>query len=347
MERVRGLLGVPAYAAPSGGYRARDGGCAPAFEEVGTVVLQVVDVGAFGCEDVLVVPSGPLEGWVLTGTADGGLHRVSHDGREVVHVADVEGRPLGLEWLPDGRVLVCEAYQGLLAVDPVDGSIETLLTEVDGRPFVFCNNAAVADDGTVYVSDSSAIHPVDEWKAEVLDLSGTGRLVRRAPDGTASVLLEGLEFANGVAISGDGSSVVVAETSVRRLQRVFVGGPRDGGSEVFVDDLPGFPDNIARGSDGLVWVALASPPDPLVELLQRSPAWMRRATLRLPESLQPAPKRTIRVQAYDDDAHLVHDVAVTDPADTGRFHMVTGVREHDGRVWLGSLHEPAVAVVDL
>jgi hypothetical protein len=33
--------------------------------------------------------------------------------------------------------------------------------------------------------------------------------------------------------------------------------------------------------------------------------------------------------------------------DAGIYHMVTGVREHDGRLWLGSLHEPAVAVVDL
>ena len=38
---------------------------------------------------------------------------------------------------------------------------------------------------------------------------------------------------------------------------------------------------------------------------------------------------------------------LTDPADTGRFHMVTGVREHDGRLWLGSLHEDAVAVLDV
>jgi len=310
------------------------------------VILQVVDVGAFGCEDVLVVPSGPLEGWVLTGTADGGLHRVSHDGREVVRIGSTGGRPLGLEWLPDGRVLVCDAHRGLLAADPTTGATEQLLAEVDGRPFVFCNNAAVASDGTVYASDSSAVHPVEEWKAEVLALTGTGRLVRRAPDGAASVLLDGLQFANGVALSRDESFVVVAETSVRRLQRVFVDGPRAGESEVFVADLPGFPDNIARGSDGLVWVALASPPDPLVELLQRSPQWLRRATLRLPESAQPAPKRTIRVQAYD-DGHVVHDVAVGDPADTGRFHMATGVREHDGRVWLGSLHEDAVAVLDL
>ena len=33
--------------------------------------------------------------------------------------------------------------------------------------------------------------------------------------------------------------------------------------------------------------------------------------------------------------------------DTPDFHPVTGVREHDGRLWLGSLEEPAVAVVDL
>lgn len=55
------------------------------------------------------------------------------------------------------------------------------------------------------------------------------------------------------------------------------------------------------------------------------------------------PKRTIRVQAYDATCRVVHDLDVKD----ARFHMVTGVREHDGRVWMGSLHEPAVAVLTL
>ena len=79
----------------------------------------------------------------------------------------------------------------------------------------------------------------------------------------------------------------------------------------------------------------------MVERLQRGPPWLRRQVTRIPERLQPAPKRTVRVQAYDDAGTLVHDVDV----DTPDYHMVTGVREHDGRVWLGSLHEPAVAVV--
>lgn len=309
--------------------------------------IGVHTVAGSGAEDVLVVASGRHEGAVLTGTDDGGIHRVTHDGRRSTRIADTGGRPLGLEWMPDGSLLVCDARRGLLLVDPDDGRVHPFVTEVDGRPMVFCNNAAVADDGTVYFSDSSAVHPIDRWKAEILELSGTGRLLRRSPDGTVDVLLDGLQFANGVALVADGSAVVVAETSVRRLRRVHLTGPQAGRADVFVDALPGFPDNLSRGSDGLVWVAVASPADPLVERLQGAPMWLRRGVTRLPEAVQPAPKRTIHVQAYDADAQLVHDLAVSDPADLARFHMPTGVREHDGRVWLGSLHEPAVAVLEL
>jgi hypothetical protein len=52
------------------------------------------------------------------------------------------------------------------------------------------------------------------------------------------------------------------------------------------------------------------------------------------------------VQAYDDDGRLVHDLDLPGPERGAGYHMVTGVREHDGRLWLGSLHEPAVAVID-
>ena len=64
---------------------------------------------------------------------------------------------------------------------------------------------------------------------------------------------------------------------------------------------------------------------------------MRKGATKIPDALQPQPKRTVRAQAYDDAGTLVHDVDVS----TDRYHMVTGVREHDGRVWLGSLHESA------
>jgi len=109
------------------------------------------------------------------------------------------------------------------------------------------------------------------------------------------------------------------------------------------DDLPGYPDNISRGSDGLVWVAVASPTDPVLERTMRAPMPLRRVAWRLPERVRPKPRRTVRVLALAADGSVVHDRAL--PADG--FHMVTGVREHHGRVWLSSLHEAAVAHFDL
>ena len=305
--------------------------------------VTVHQVPGHGAEDVVVATSGRHEGCVYTGTEDGAVLRLSHDGLRLARVAHTGGRPLGLEVMEDGDLLVCDAHRGLLLVDPDSGHVHPLLREVEGEPMRFCNNAAVAPDGTVWFSDSSRHHGIEEWKEDFVRHTRTGRLLRRAPDGEVSVVEDGLAFANGVALSEDGSFVVVAETGARTLVRHWVSGDRAGTRDHLAVDLPGYPDNIARGSDGLVWVSIASPTDPLVERLQRSPRPLRRWATRVPERLQPSPARTVRVQAYDDAGRCVHDLV----GDATRFHMVTGVREHEGRVWLGSLHEPAVALIEV
>lgn len=305
--------------------------------------FQVFPVPGAGAEDVVVAPSGPDEGAAFTGTEDGVIHRISHDGGRVEQVAVTGGRPLGIEFLPDGRLLVCDARRGVLTVDPRSGVVEPLVTQVDGQPMRFCNNAAVAGDGTLYFSDSSTVHGIEEWKADLIEHTRTGRLLRRTPDGDVETLLDGLAFANGVALAADGSFVAVAETASRSVVRRWLTGPDAGTHDPLVTELPGYPDNIARGSDGLIWVTIASPRDRLLEWLQQGPPWLRRNATRIPEPLQPAPKRTIRVQAYDQDGRLAHDLRIEDPAQLRTFHMVTGVREHEGRVWMGSLHEAAIA----
>jgi sugar lactone lactonase YvrE len=301
--------------------------------------LTVLPVPGQGAEDVLVGP----EGEVYTGTEDGTVWRVRDAGARLERVGFTAGRPLGLEWLPDGRILVCDARVGLLAMDPGTGAVEELTRLVHGRRMVFCNNAAVAGDGTVFFTDSSRVYGIDRWKADVVENTCTGRLLRRDPDGSVSVVLDGLRFANGVALAADESYVAVAETAGRTVVRRWLTGERAGETDHLAADLPGYPDNIARGSDGLVWVTVASPRDPVVEGLMRGPMPLRRAAWRLPEPLQPKPKRTARVMAFDDAGTVVHDRSF----DASSFHMVTGVREHDGRVWLGSLVEPAVAVFEV
>jgi len=301
--------------------------------------LTVIPVPGDGAEDVLVAPTG----FVYTGTEDGSVFRVHPEGSRIDRVGQTGGRPLGLEMLPDDRILVCDARRGLLALDPRTGAVEVLTSLVDGQRMKFCNNAAVHSSGDIFFSDTSLVYGVDRWRADMIENTTSGRLLRRHIDGNVEVLLEGLRFANGVALSTDESYVAVAETAGRSVIRHWLAGPRTGEVDHLAQDLPGYPDNIARGSDGLIWVTIASPKDSLVERVMTGPMLARRLAWRLPAAMQPKPRRTARVMAFDDTGAVVRDCRL----DASAFHMVTGVREHDGRVWVGSLHEPAVAHFDL
>jgi sugar lactone lactonase YvrE len=297
-----------------------------------------IEVPAMGAEDVVVDDGG----FAWTGTEDGSIWRVAKDGA-VHRVGDTGGRPLGIELYGDD-LLVADAHAGLLTMSTTTGVVGRLVTEVDGRRMVFCNNAAVASDGDIWFSDSSTVHPIARWKADFVENTRTGRLLCRRADGTVEVHLDGLAFANGVALSVDESFVCVAETGRRTVVRLWLRGERAGTSDFLTQDLPGYPDNISLGSDGLIWVTIASPVDPVVETLRtKAPSIVKKAATRIPAALQPKPHQTVRVQAYDVEGRLVHDI----DADASDYHMVTGVREHQGEVWLGSLEEAALAVVSL
>lgn len=311
------------------------------------MTFQVIPVPGPGAEDVVVGLSGADEGAVFTGTADGSIFRISPDGGKVDRIAQTRGRPLGIEIDLDGRLLVCDAKVGLLRIETASGAVEAVTDQVNGTAMRFCNNAAIASDGTVWFSDSSTKFGIDDWKSDLVQNTRTGRLLRMGTDGAVEVVIDGLAFANGVALARDESYVAVAETGGRTVVRRWLTGNRAGMRDLLCSNLPGYPDNIARGSDGLIWVTLASPRDPFLERLQSGPMALRRLTTRLPQGVQPKPKLSVRVQAYDDDGALVHDVDLDPKQHGASYHMVTGVREHDGRVWMGSLHEPAVAFWDL
>lgn len=307
------------------------------------MTFTVHPVPSMGAEDVVV----SSEGIVYTGTEDGAIWALDALTGSARRVADTGGRPLGIELLGSDHLLVCDAERGLLRVHPATGAVETLVDRVDGTAMKFCNNAAVAADGTIWFSDSSLHFGVADWKDDFVQDTRTGRLLRRDPDGAVTVVLDGLAFANGVALAADEFSVFVAETRGRTVVRLWLTGPRAGQRGHLVTDLPGYPDNISRGTDGLIWVTVASPVDALVERLGSAPMTLRRAVTKIPDALQPKPRQTIRVQAFADDGALVHDLDIETPSTGPGYHMVTGVREHHGRVWMGSLHEPAVAVHDL
>lgn len=314
--------------------RARDKRSVPALPE-----LRRIELPGRGPEDVVIA----ADGRVLTGIDDGGILAVDPALGTIEQIARTPGRPLGLHANPDGSVLVCDTVGGLMRLEKAGGKLETLVNKIEGEPLEFPSNVVETADGVVYFTQSSRRWPLEQWMGDILEHSGTGRLLRRTADGRVEILLDGLNFANGLVVAPDGASVLVAETGAYRITRYWLTGPRAGTAEPLVENLPGFPDNMLLGNDGLVWVSITSPRKPLLDLLLPLPGLLRQLTWTIPEALQPKPERTVWAMAFGLDGTPVHDLQ----REGTDYAMVTSVAEHDGMLYLGSLSESAIAVTHL
>ena len=209
-----------------------------------------------------------------------------------------------MEWLPDGRLLVCDAYRGLLAVDVVAGvtagddpaalkaAVSVLTDTADGVPLKLCNNAAVGRDGTIWFTDSSGRFDLANYRADIFEHSGTGRLLRRDPDGTTHTLRRpGCSSPTASRWPPTSRACSSRRPAATGSTGCWLTGDRAGEVEVVLDNLPGFPDNLSLGDDGLVWMAMASPRD---RGRRRPGAARRRSSARrcgrCPNALQPRPR---------------------------------------------------------
>lgn len=255
-------------------------------------------------------------------------------------VANTGGRPLGLHADASGRLIIADAFKGLLRLEP-NNTLTTLCDKAsDGSPLVFTDDVDIASDGAIWFSDASTRHDQTVWKRDILENRPNGRLLVWRPEAPqCEVVQDGLYFANGIALAADDAFVLINETSRYRVQRRWLTGPRAGQTEVFVDRLPGFPDGISRGTDGQFWIAIASPRNALVDALAGYPG-LRKVIERLPEALKPAPIRHPYAIEVDADGTVLR--TLQDPTGA-RFGVVTSVQQHDDRLYLGSLSEPAGA----
>jgi len=286
-----------------------------------------------GPESVTVDDAGKL----FCGLEDGRIVRLSICDGSVESIVDLGGRPLGMAFDAAGDLIVCDLVGRLVAVSPA-GALREILTDVHGEPLGLVNDLDIADDGMIYVSESST--RTTDTLLDLLEHRPHGRLLSVAPEsGSVDVLLDGLYYANGVALSSDESFVLVVETTEYRVRRLWLSGPRRGENEVFIDNLPGFPDGISCDEEGTFWLALMNPRNPFVDWALERP-WVRRIAARLPLGLfADAAPRYGFVLALDVDGNVVHNLQ--DPSGE-HFAGISSVLRHGEHLYLGSLLEDAV-----
>lgn len=299
-------------------------------------VLQGMDLFATpkgqGPEDVAV----DAEGRVYVGVEEGQILRYAADGSSPALFADTGGRPLGLDFDRDGNLVVADAAKGLLSVDP-SGAIDVLCTEAGDHPLGFTDDVDVDSQNVAWFSDASYKWDHHHVMNEALESRPNGRLVKYdISTGECSVVVNELFFANGVAVSPDESYVLVNETMRYRTKRVYVRGPRTGQVEMFIDNLPGFPDGISTGEDGIFWLAIYAPRNPLLDAAGPSP-WLRKVIHRIPAALQPKPRRHPFVLGLDASGKVVHNLQ---DADGVSFSKSTSAEQVGDWLFIGSLTEP-------
>lgn len=318
---------------------------APRLAEASLIAAGEID----GPEDVILDDEGNL----YCGTRDGKIMKMAApDHQEVTVLAKIGGRPLGLAFDAEGRLLTCVAGMGLVRVS-MDGTHELLTDQTsrslfsvqDDTTIRMADDLDIAADGVVYFTDATKRYDMETWAMDLLEGRPNGRLLSWDPKtGRTRTVCDNLLFPNGVCLAHDQRHLLVASTwdcSVLAFDlENLKAGPR-----VLVSGLPGYPDNINRASDGGYWLALAGMRNPVIDLAMKHPGVRRRMTRRVPPTNWLFGNLNIGGVLKLDASGGVKD-AFWDRPD-GPLYMITSMREHRGALYLGGVTNDKIGRIAL
>lgn len=312
------------------------------------------DVQVFGTYNLLQpesIVAGP-DGMLYTGMNTGEVVRFSPQALQVESspqttpfdlIANTEGRPLGLVFHPEGFLVVADAIKGLLKIS-LQGEVTVLSEASEGVPFRFVDDVAVSADGRfAYFSDASSKFDLNSYVLDILEHGPNGRLLEYDfLTGKTRTLLSGLQFANGVTISGNGDSVLVNETGEYRVIRYWLKGEKAGSHTEFIGGLPGFPDNIRTDANGNYWLAIPSLRDPLLDSLADKPG-VRKAMAKLLNYVSFPIKPKAMVVGLDPEGKVIANLQANKAG--GYYYYITQVTPVGQQLYFGSVHINGVATI--
>jgi sugar lactone lactonase YvrE len=196
---------------------------------------------------------------------DHAVHAIDLDGNDE-RMLEVESQPSGLGWLPNGDLLVTSMLdRKLMRWDGVSLTVHADL----GNHFTWhANDLLVDQQGRAYIGNFGFDYEVflDEQGIEGLFAdpdSLTTVMCRVDPDGTINVASDGLIFPNGMVVTSDGKTMIVAETLALRLTAFDIAPDGSLSNRRVWADLSAHmaaPDGICLDAEGAVWIANALAP---------------------------------------------------------------------------------------
>ena len=303
-----------------------------------------------GPEDVILDRNDHL----YAGSRHGDIIRfLAPDYEEMEVFAHIGGTPLGMAFDREDNLYVCIGGMGLYKVTP-ERKVEKVTDETN-RSFSSINNDSrlrladdldITDGGLIFFSEATVRFEMHEWATDGLEARGNGRIICYDTNtGKTNTVIRNLKFPNGVCIASDGQSFLFAETWGCSVKRYWFEGPKKGTTEIVLENLPGFPDNINNSSDGNYWMSLVGMRCPALDLAWKMPGFRSRMAKRVPRDEWLFPNiNTGCVLKFNEQGEVLE--TLWDMG--GENHpMITSMREHRGYLFLGGIMNNRVGRIKL
>ncbi|GMH16584.1 hypothetical protein Nepgr_018425 [Nepenthes gracilis] len=293
-----------------------------------------------GPEDVCV----DKEGILYTATRDGWIKRLHKNGSVQDWKKTDSNSIFGITVTASGDLVVCDVEEGLLKVS--EDGVTSIVSHFNGSKIRFADDVVEARDGTLYFSIASTKFGFSDWHLDLLEAKPHGQLLKHDPSTNQTLLvMDNLYFANGVVLSADQDYLLVCETWKFRILKYWLEGDRKGKTEIFIENLPGGPDNINLAPDGTFWVALLQlassgfefvHTSKLVKHLIATFPWLFNLVFGAHKSAM-----VVNVAANGQILRILGDT------DGGEISFVTSALEFEDHLYLGSLSSNFVGKLHL
>ncbi|PWJ43099.1 SMP-30/gluconolactonase/LRE family protein [Sediminitomix flava] len=296
-----------------------------------------------GPEDIIFDDLGNLYCGVHKGVndfSDGKILKISPTGTVEIFY-DAGSWVAGLHFDKANNLIALSHKEGLICISP--NKEVTVLAKKNEKqlPFLIPNGLDIASDGMIYFSNTSSSSPytVKYGRKLIMELKAEGGLYQYNPyTKKVRTLINGTYFGNGVVLSKNEDFLLMTETSKYRIIRYWLKGEKQGTSEVFMDNLPGFPNGISIREDGSFWLGFSTCRNDALDNVHAKTGF-KKLIYGLPEVLQPKQQAfgmILNISSEGEILNALFDLEGNVIPEAG------AVKEFDGHLYIGGDNIPYI-----
>ena len=292
--------------------------------------------GWHGPEDIVFDEQGNLYCGVHIAEqdfSDGKILKISPDG-DVNVFYDAGSWVAGLHFDYQNNLIALSHKHGLISISPEKQIIVLANKDENNRPFLIPNGLDIASDGNIYFSNTShrSAYSIKYGRKLIMELKPNGGLYQYNPiTKKVTTLIDGTYFGNGVVLSQNEDFILMTETTKYRIIKYWLKGKKKGEKEIFMDNLPGFPNGISIREDGSFWLGFSTKRNDALDKIHPKKS-MKKIVYGLPEFMQPKQDEYGIILNISEEGKVLSSIYDT----TGKVIPEAGaVKENNGVLYIG------------